>query len=42
LPNGIDGVWLAPSLSFHDALGVRWDGAEWSRFRIRGQGIDAV
>ena len=42
LPNGIDGVWLAPTLSFHDALGVRWDGAEWSRFRIRGQGIDAV
>lgn len=41
LPAAVDGVWLAPTMSFHDAMGVRWDGSDWSKFRIRGEGIDS-
>lgn len=35
LPQGLDGVWLAPTLWHGEALGVRWDGTEWSRFQLR-------
>ncbi len=42
LPAEVDGVWLAPTMSFHEALGVRWDGSDWSRFRLRGEGIDTA
>jgi hypothetical protein len=36
LPAGVDGVWLAATISFHESLGIRWVGTDWSRFRLRG------
>jgi hypothetical protein len=40
LPDPITGVWLASTLSFKEALGVRWNGQSWSAFRTRGPGIE--
>jgi hypothetical protein len=39
LPRPIDGVWLAPTQWFREPYGVRWDGAAWSRFLVKGDGI---
>lgn len=40
LPEPVDGVWIAATLSFGDPVGVRWDGETWRAFRTRGVGID--
>lgn len=40
LPPPVTGLWLAPTMTFRDGLGVRWDGSHWSAFRTRGEGID--
>ncbi len=40
LPAPVTSVWLAPTSSFQDPLGVWWDGAKWATMRIRGPGID--
>lgn len=43
LPEPVTGIWLAAEMSFSDEpVGVRWDGHEWSLFRARGEGIDAL
>jgi hypothetical protein len=41
LPPEVTGVWLAATLSFAEALGVRWEHGSWHVFRTRGEGIDA-
>jgi len=40
LPEPVTGVWITSTLSFGETVGVRWDGAAWSPFRSRGEGID--
>lgn len=40
LPAPVTSVWLAPTSSFQDALGVWWNGLKWATMRVRGPGID--
>lgn len=40
LPSPVTSVWLAPTSSFGDPLGVWWDGAKWATMRVRGPEID--
>ena len=41
LPQPVTGVWVAATLSFGEALGVRYEDGAWSWFRSRGDGIDS-